>query len=118
MRRTRRAGGVDARRFVVLLAAWWLWMPLVVVVWWAFINLFMSGSGQLHLGLWSWWDSWYAVDSGQRWFYLFVGAVGSVALAGSFMDDAPKATTVVAGLGVLLAVVAVVMFVRAVWDND
>lgn len=118
MRRTRSATAGGAWRLGTALVAWWLWIPLAVFVWWAFSNALLEGLGPLRLGLWSWLDSWYAVDSGQRWMYVLIGAVGSVGLAGAYLDDAPRTATVVAILGVALAVTAAVMFVRAVWDND
>ncbi|WP_018501829.1 hypothetical protein [Parafrankia discariae] len=116
--RARYTRGGGAWRLVAALAAWWLWIPLAVFVWWAFISLFLAGIGPLHLGLWSWLDSWYAVDSGQRWLYVLIGAVGSAVLTGVYREDAPGMSTVIAVLAVALAATAVVMFVRAVWDND
>ena len=124
------AGAARGGRFPGLLlglAAFWLWWPFLIFLWWVFITLAMPGVGPVHLGLWRWLDGWYGVGSGWRWQFLGVGAVGTAVITMAWLaDGAPRSgaraqrafTTTIAIAAVLLAVLSLVQFVRAVWDND
>lgn len=114
-------------RLLLGLAAFWLWWPFVIFVWWLFITFAMPGVGPVHLGLWRWLDSWYWVGSGWRWQFLGVGAVGTFLIATVWLADTTSysmrrsqsgLTTVIALAAVVLAVISLVQFIRAVWDND
>jgi hypothetical protein len=116
----------EFRLMLVGLAVFWLWWPALIFLWWAFVMLLLPGVGPVHLGLWRWFDSWYVVGSGWRWQFLGVGAVGTTIIAGVWAANAPSpaprrqstSAVVLAVAGVVLAVVSLVQFVRAVWDND
>ena len=84
------------------LLAWWLWIPLAYLLWLLVVNVFLGGFGNLHVGTWAWFDRWFAVDSGQRWTYFLVGAVGTLAICVVF--SAGEAGTAAAGESVVAVV--------------
>jgi hypothetical protein len=131
------------RGLAIPLLVWWLWLPAGFAIWLFFVNVVFEGYGSLRLGTWRWFDAWFAVDSGQRWFYVLVGAVGTMVIvsataprrsggvawaagrsgnparrSASFDPGRPEVRWVLSGLAALLAVTSVVLFIRAVWDNE
>jgi hypothetical protein len=115
--------GPSVTGLVVILAAFWLWMPLLVLIWWGFISVVMPGVGPVHLGLRLWWDSWFGVGSGWRWVFFGVGGLGTAVIswarAAAMRDGPARAVAVSVGIaGLALAVASLVLFIRAVWDND
>ncbi|WP_243407983.1 hypothetical protein [Frankia canadensis] len=115
----------EFRVMLVRLAFFWLWWPALIFVWWVFVSVFLPGVGPVHLGLWRWLDAWYFVGSGWRWQFLGVGAVGTVLIVAVWWANAGAPSTrlatpaaILVVVGITLAVVSLVQFVRAVWDND
>ncbi|MBL7548833.1 hypothetical protein I6A60_13235, partial [Frankia sp. AgB1.9] len=71
------------RRLAIPLLVWWLWLPAGFAIWLFFVNVVFEGYGDLRLGTWRWFDAWFVVDAGQRWFYLLVGALGTIVIVAS-----------------------------------
>jgi hypothetical protein len=130
-------------KVLAAIAAWWLWIPLVLLIGWGLSELITPGMGHWHLEWNQWLDRIFWTHSGWMWVYVMVGLIGSLVIL-FIGEDEPAAhrsrdydypgnrpkptskqtnTSAIAqiGLAVLLAGALVFSFIQwwtVVWDAD
>jgi len=108
---------------VLILAVWWLWMPVVYAMFWLLQHLVFEGMD------WSQrWDQYFMANfwsgSVMLWLWLTVGFIGTAVIIFSSMEDDFGSTgslSVSLILGVIAVIVVIATFVqlfRVEWDND
>lgn len=107
------------------LAAWWLWMPAVLVAYAVVLDLLMPGMGTWHRAFAMWLDRWVWSGSPWGWAWVTIGALGSVVIIAGIWTEAREPTRADSGAMTALVVVTVAVlglgFVqtwRGIWDDD
>jgi hypothetical protein len=124
------------------LAAWWLWIPLVLLIGWGLSEWITPGMGDYHLAWEQWLDRIFWTHSGWMWVYAMVGLIGSLVILFIVEDDSPPAsiyysdrrpgskpaakqtdTGAIAQIGVAVLLVGALIFSfvqwwTVVWDAD
>lgn len=109
-----------AFKTLIVVALWWLWVPIVLLIGWGLSNLITPGMGTWHITFHQWIHRWYGVQSGQFWLYFVVGILGTVAIVSVTDWGSAKKRWVIPGAALAIAALGFSMFQTwgAVWDND
>jgi hypothetical protein len=118
-----RAAARDRRRLVVVLAVWWLWMPVGAVLSWVIRHFLFGGYGQQDQGYVLFLQSALfphgsPVDATPLfWIWVIVGLAGTLVIVGTLGRGQPGRAAVIA-LTCLAIVAAFVFMWTGFWNSD